>query len=101
MDTDEYLITTKLAVDLLIHTEGGIYGNQKSTYDNCSGTGGRKQKICMGHTLDQKLQVGTHGGTNKNATLVPSRDGTTLNPTHYNCRNPDHLAYIYTGTCSL
>ena len=52
MDTYEYLITTKLALDLLIHTEGGIYGNQKSTYDNCSGTGGSKQKIYMGHTLD-------------------------------------------------
>ena len=35
-------------------------------------------------TFSQKWK----GGTEENATLFPGRDGTTLNATCYNCRNP-------------
>ena len=50
-----YPITTTLALDTLICTEGGIQGNQKlSTYENSGGKGGRHNKEHMGHTFTQK-----------------------------------------------
>ena len=42
---DESLFTTTSILDLLIRTEGEICGNQKSTYDNRGGRGGRQQKL--------------------------------------------------------
>ena len=52
---DEYPVTTTSALDLLIFTEGGIQGNQKSsTNKNCRVRGGRQHKERMGHTFTQK-----------------------------------------------
>ena len=50
---DEYPITTTLDLDILIHAEGGIIGNQQSTDINHGGRGGRQQKGKMGHTFSQ------------------------------------------------
>ena len=51
----ELSVTTTLALDTLICTEGGIRGNQKlSTYENSGGKGGRHNKEHMGHTFTQK-----------------------------------------------
>ena len=102
MGIDEYPITITSALDLLIHTEGGIRGNQQSTHDNHVGRGFRHKKVRMGHTFSKKQQ----GGTKENATLVPGIDGTILNDTCYNCHNPGHLNYnCYeagcTDTCSF
>ena len=45
MGRDEYPITTTSALELLIHTEGGIRVNHKlSTRENLGGRGGRHHK---------------------------------------------------------
>ena len=90
MGRDDYPVTIILELYLLIHTEGGIQGNQKSsTYENRGGgRGGLQKKERMGHTFNKEK-----GGTEGNATLVPGKDGKTLNATCYNCCKPGHLAY--------
>ena len=89
MGKDEYPVTTTSALNLLIFTEGGIWGNHKlSTYENCGGRGRHQHKYCMGQTLSQQ-----NGGKEDNATLVPGKYGKLLNATFYNCCNPGHLEY--------
>ena len=106
MRRDEYPVMTTSTLDLLIHIEGEIHGNQQSTYDNCVGRGGHQQKLHMGKQFDQKQQGGTQGGTKENTTLVPGRGGTTLNATRYNYCKPGQIDCNCseagrTGTCSL
>ena len=74
MERGEYPITITSKMYLLIRTEGGIRGNQQSTYDNRGGRGSRQQKGRMGYNFDQQRQGGTHGGTEENKTLVRGRD---------------------------
>ena len=54
---DEYPVTMKSALDLLICTEGGIHGNQKSAHENRSGRGGVTQNDAQGiylHSNDRE-----------------------------------------------
>ena len=74
MGRDEYPVTIISAIYLWIRTEGGICGNQQSTYENHDGKGGIQPKGRMSHKLVQKKQV----GTKENLTLVPGRYDTTL-----------------------
>ena len=54
MGRDEYPVTIKSALYLLICTEGGILGNQQSpTYENHGGIGGGQHKERIGHTFTQ------------------------------------------------
>ena len=85
---DEYPVKNTLALDILIRTGCGIWGNQKlSTYENHGGRRGRQNKERIGNTFTKYK-----GGTDYNKNLVPGKDGTTLNSTCYNCRKPVHLA---------
>ena len=85
---DQYPVKTTSALDLLIHTKGGIWENLKlSTYENRGDRRGRQNKERIGNTFTKYK-----GGTDYNTNLVPGKDGTTLNSTCYNCRKPVHLA---------
>ena len=59
MGRDEYPVTITPALDLLIRTEGVIWGNQQYTHKNHGGGGGRHQEGRIGHTFDQQQQGGT------------------------------------------
>ena len=99
---DDYLVTITSELGLLIRTEGGFWVNQQSsTYENWWGRGVQQHKERMEHIFTQQK-----GGTEDNATLVPSKDGKTLNATCYSCRNTGHLEYnfpeaVCTVICSL
>ena len=85
--SDEYPVITTSALGILIHTKGRIWGNHKlSTYENCGGRVGRQHKECIGHSFTEYK-----GGTEDNATFVPSKDRTTVNATCYYCRKPGCL----------
>ena len=56
---DEYPVTTTSDLDLLIHTERGISGNQQyPTYENCGGRGDQQQKVRIGYNFDQLQDTG-------------------------------------------
>ena len=46
---DEFSVTIKPALDILVHIEFGIRGNQKYTHYNHCGRQGHQQKGCIGH----------------------------------------------------
>ena len=49
---DEYTVMTTLSLFPLIHTEGGIWGNQKlSAYESSGGRVGRQKNERMGHSF--------------------------------------------------
>ena len=98
---DEYPVTTTLVLDLLIRVEFGIHGNQKSTYDHCVSKGSRQKNGRMRHTFVQQRQGFTQGGHEKNTTLIPGRDRTTLNAICYNCQKPGQLAYNFIRQVAL
>ena len=77
---DEYPITMRPTLDLLILAEDGICGNQQCTHENCGGVGGHHPKGPMGYTFAKKGQEGTE----ESSMLVPRKDSTTLNETCYN-----------------
>ena len=59
MERDEYPVTITLDLDLLIHTEGGVRGNQQYAHENHGGRGGSHKKGRMGHTFGQQRKEGT------------------------------------------
>ena len=86
----------------MIHTEGGIRGNQQSNNENCGYRGGGHPKGRTGHTFVQQRK----GGTKDKSALVPGRDGTILYEMCYNCCKPGYLDYNFseagcTGTYSI
>ena len=86
---DEYPVKTPSQLDPLIRIEGKIRGNQKpSTYKNRGGRGRLQHREHIEHTSTQHI-----GGIKDNTTLVPGKDGKTLNVTCYKCCKLGHLTY--------